>query len=334
MELPAALPRTEFASLPTELRAASDLAAALGIGHLMIKNDGATAHEYGGNKVRKLEYLLGDALQQGCDAVLTYGMTGSNHALATAVHAQRLGLECYAVLVDQPVTPAVQDKLRWHARIGTRIIRAQDFQAVNRCAAQAKAAHPGGAQRVYDIPWGGSSWLGASGFVGAGLELATQLADAGLPEPDRIYIACGTMGSTAGLAIGLRAAGLDTRIHAVCVTPPAVSSPQRFSELFAQIDTGLHATDPAFPLFDDPLTNVSLRSEFFDSPQTFSESQIQNALKCALARGGLQLDTTYTGRAMAILIADAQQDALADQNVVFWNTYNSRPFPDEETGRG
>lgn len=101
------------------MRCLDNLGTALGITGLLIKSDDTSAAEYGGNKVRKLEYLLGDALARKCDAVLTYGMVGSNHALATAIHAKRLGLRCYAVLIGQLMTSAVQATLRYHAHVGT-----------------------------------------------------------------------------------------------------------------------------------------------------------------------------------------------------------------------
>ena len=101
------VPHLQLANLPTPLDAADRMAAELGVRRLWIKRDDLSAKPYGGNKVRKLEHLLADALEKGCDAVLTYGAAGSNHALATSIYARRVGLDCYAVLTPQAPSPKV-----------------------------------------------------------------------------------------------------------------------------------------------------------------------------------------------------------------------------------
>lgn len=325
--LHSALPLVCLADLPTELRRADHLGAALGIAGLLIKSDDTSAAEYGGNKVRKLEYLLGDALAHKCDAVLTFGGVGSNHALATAIFAKQLGLRCYAVLVRQPATPSVQKTLRYHAHVGTHLIHATNYPASRELAAKAKAGHPSGGDRVYEIPWGGSSWLGTVGFVNAALELSAQLGNGEYPVPDVIYMPCGTLGSTAGLAMGLRFAGLASHVMAVRVTPPLVSSPERFAGLFTRTNAELHARDPDFPVLEDPLANVTLRGEFFGEGYDYASAESREALEFTRAHENVHLDLTYTGRAMAALIHDARQGRLAGRNVLFWNTYNSRPYP-------
>ena len=123
---------------------------------------------YGGNKVRKLEYLLGDALQRGCDAVVTFGAAGSNHALATAIYARQVGLVCHAVLTDQVQTPWVANTLRWHALLGTRLWPAAGFAETQTAALALRASHPSGPDRLYEVAWGGSSPLGSLGFVDGG----------------------------------------------------------------------------------------------------------------------------------------------------------------------
>lgn len=331
--LHSALPFVRLADLPTELRCLDNLGTELGITGLLIKSDDTSAAEYGGNKVRKLEYLLGDALARNCDAVLTYGMVGSNHALATAIHAKRLGLRCYAVLIGQLMTTSVQMTLRYHAHVGTHLIHATDFPASRELAARARAAHPGGEERVYEIPWGGSSWLGTVGLIGAALELSVQLRDAGHPEPDFIYMPCGTLGSTVGLAMGLRLAGLASRVVAVRVTPPVVSSPERFADLFNETNAELHARDPDFPVLDDPLANIMFRDEFFGAEHDYAGVEIRAARELMRTHENIHLDMTYTGKAMAALIHDARQGQLAGRNALFWNTYNFRPYPENLPAR-
>jgi len=318
------LRRVVLTDLPTPLESATTLATELGLDVLQIKRDDQTGLIYGGNKVRKLEYLFGDALHRGCDSVVTFGAVGSNHALATAIYATQLGLGCHAVMTEQPVTPYVAQTLRFHALLGTRLELAHGHGESIDIADRLTAHHPTGAERLYTIPWGGSSSLGSIGFVNAVLELANQCGDA---APDIIYVACGTMGTVAGLALGLRLAGLETRIEAVRVVPEPVTTLRGIANLFAAANRELHAIDEAIPIFDDPLTNIVLRDEFFGAGYAEATPECMEAVALIHNTESVILETTYTGKALAALIHDARQRKLSARRVVFWNTYNARPYP-------
>jgi 1-aminocyclopropane-1-carboxylate deaminase/D-cysteine desulfhydrase-like pyridoxal-dependent ACC family enzyme len=323
-----ALPHLALAELPTPLEEAPVLAERLGIGSLAVKRDDLTSPVYGGNKVRKLEYLLAEALARGCDTVVTFGTAGSNHALATAVFGARLGLQVHAVLTHQVAAPWVAPKLRYLLHLGARLHAARGFNHGNEVAAAIRAAHPGGARRVYEIPWGGSNWVGATGFVAAGLELARQAAAA---PPDFLYVAGGTMGTVVGLALGLRAAGLPTRIVVPRTVPSGAGEPERVAKLIEAANRELRARDASFPLFGEPLANVELRPEFLGSG--YAEATPAATEAVALMREqGVTLEITYTGKAFAGLVADARAGRLAGRRVVFWHTYNSAPYPDALDG--
>ncbi len=318
------LPFLPLTSLPTPLDAAPDLAGRIGLEKLWIKRDDLSAVIYGGNKVRKLEYLIADALQAGSDAVITFGGIGSNHALATSIFAHRQGLTCYAVLIDQPVTPNIGATLRYHAQIGTVLIHADSFKNSEKAAEEATANHPGGPDRVCYIPWGGSSWLGSVGFINAALELAEQLGPDDVP--DRIYLACGSIGTTVGLALGLRLANLATEIVAVRVLP-AAENDDRFIYLFEETNRELHDRDSSFPIFDDAMANVKIRREFLGPGYAEPTAESLEAVELIKATEGLTLENTYTGKAVAALVHDARESKGAGRTAVFWNTYNSRPYP-------
>ena len=317
-------PRITLATLPTPLVPAATLATTLDLDALQIKNDGQTGKVYGGNKVRKLEFLFGDAMHRGCDCVITFGAAGSNHALATAIYATRLGLKCHVVMSDQPVTPYIAQTLRYHALLGTNLVLANDYGESIDIADQLAAHHPTGARRLYRIPWGGSSPLGALGFVNAAFELADQCGDI---APDVIYVACGTMGTVAGLALGLRLAGLKTRINAVSVVPPSLSTATGIAGLFVAANQKLHEIDTTIPLLEDPLVNLTLRDEFFGSGYAETTSECTQAVALIHNTEDITLEMTYTGNALAALIHDARRQRLTGQRVVFWNTYNTRPYP-------
>ncbi len=324
-----ALPHIELTELPTPLEDAPRFAERLRIGALAIKRDDLTSPVYGGNKVRKLEYLLADALARGCDSVVTFGAVGSNHALATAVFARRLGLSCHAVLVPQPRTPWVAATLRYHLHLGTHLHAARDFAHTREILGRIRASHPQAPERVCDIPWGGSNWLGAAGFVAAALELGAQLDAADSATPDLLYVAAGSMGTVIGLSLGLAVVALPTRIVAPRVVPFGANAAERIRELVGQAGRELSARDENFPLIANPAANVEVRPEFFGTGYAEATPEALEAIELMRELEHHKLETTYTGKALAALVADARAGKLADKRVVFWDTYNSAPYPAE-----
>jgi D-cysteine desulfhydrase len=319
------LPIVELGSFPTPVTSGDSLAAKLGIGELRIKRDERCAPVYGGNKVRKLEFLLGDVRQRGCNAVLTYGGAGSNHALATAIYARQMGLRCSAVLTPEPATESVRRTLLYHLAIGTSLVYARNYEEIK-----------GKAQRVldeagdacYEIPFGGASWVGTCGFVDAACELADQITAGELPQPDVIYIALGTTGSAAGLALGFALCGIETRIEAVQVTPPSMQPESVFARLFAETNRELNRRDVNVSLLTEPFRQTTLRDDQLGDGYAMPTAECREAAALMDEHLGLPASLTYSAKAMAGLIADARAGKLRDKQVLFWNTYNAQPYPE------
>lgn len=310
------LPQVRLGDFPTPVQRLERLGEDISAPRLFVKRDDMSARAYGGNKIRKLEFLLGRALQRGADRVLTVGAAGSNHALATAIFASGLGLESTSVLYHQPNARQVARNLLFAKRCGARF----------ELADSARAAGSMRPRSSFNIPMGGSSILGTIGFVNAGLELAAQVRRGELPPPQRIYVALGTMGTAAGLALGLLAAGLDTTVIAVRVVAPYIANPQKFARLYRNTGRLLRRLDVSFP--DCPLEGVEFRDEFFGGKYALFTPEGMRAV--AMAREhGLELEGTYTGKAFAALLEDLKSPALRDEAILFWNTYNSRPFPND-----
>jgi D-cysteine desulfhydrase len=289
---------------------------------IAVKRDDISSPHYGGNKIRKLEYIFWRALDRGAKRVATFGAAGSNHALATAVLAKQVGLECTCFLAHQKNTPKVPLALNMHRLLGTEIVRhggSVDQLALFRRYLQNR--------HTWVVPLGGSSWLGAVGFVSAGLELAQQVRDGELPCPDRIYIATGTMGTTAGLALGLAAAGLPTEVHAVCVVEERFGNPVMLDRLIQKTARMLNRLDPSFD--EDMAEKVRLvwRGEFLAGGYAVFDERTSYAVQAARDDLGLALETTYTGKAMATLLHDLQQRDYSSEQYLFWNTHNSRELP-------
>ena len=317
--------RLRLAALPTTLEPAARLGAAVGAPGLLTKRDDVSGPVYGGNKIRKLEYLLADALQRGCDAVVTFGAAGSNHALATAICAKQVGLACCAVLTDQVQTPWVANTLRWHALLGTRLVHAPGFVEAQAEATRLRANHPAGPDRLYEVAWGGSSPVGSLGFVDAGIELAAQLAARGLNGPVRIYLPCGTMGSVAGLLVGLHLARIAATVVSVKVVPQNVVDAAAVLRLAASVRE-LLPTGPT-GLAGELGAHLEFRREFAGDGYALPTPEALEAVAMARELEGFKLDTTYSGKALACLVADARSGRLAGHIPVFWQTWNSRPYP-------
>ncbi len=315
------VPRVVLADLPTPL-VERRLHTRHGKCDIAIKCDDVSASLYGGNKVRKLEYLLCRAQQRHARRIATFGTVASNHAIATALFARQLGFDCTCFLLHQTRTPNAATALKVHLENGTEIVRYGGSGAECRRLLRKHLWH----RDAWLIPAGGSNWLGAVGFVNAGLELAAQLADGGAPPPDRLYVANGTMATAVGIALGLSLAGLPTTVEAVQVTEDFVSSPAAMRRLMVKTAALLHRLDASIPDDLAARARCSFRSGFLGDGYAKTNPVVDRAVAVARDELGLELETTYTGKALAAMLHDLEQPQSAGKSVLFWNTYNSRPL--------
>jgi len=321
-ELARRVPRIRLADLPTPVVVRS-LKTATGRREIAIKCDDTTGALYGGNKVRKLEYLLQRARERQANRIATFGTVASNHALATALYAKSLDFDCTCLLSNQARTANIPRVLNMHLRIGTEIVRyggarRSRVQTLRKCLWN---------RGVYLIPPGGSNWLGTIGFVNAGLELAAQVAAGEIDKPDRIYVANGTMATAVGLALGLALADLPAEVQAVRVTEDFVSNPEAMRRLLLKTATIMHRLDPSIPRNLADRARYCFREGFLGDGYAKPTAATERAIAIARDEFGLRLESTYTGKAMAAMLHDLDQAECAGQSMLFWNTYNSRPLP-------
>jgi len=327
------IPYVSFADLPTPVEKLDRMGSELGLKHLYIKRDDVTSAIYGGNKVRKLEFLLGLALQTKTREVMTFGGAGSNHATATAVHAHQVGLRSISMLMPQPNAQYVRDNLLMSRHHGAELHQYGNRLLLKLGMFWELMLHRllvGRAPQV--IPYGGASPLGTIGFVNAAFELKQQIEEGQVPEPDVIYVAMGSMGTAVGLVLGLKALGLKTRVVPVRVVPSQTTNPTKFVTLFNETNILLRAADPAFPIYELPEDEVGIVHDFFGSGYGALTKEGVEAIRWAGESEGIKLDVTYTGKTFAALIDAAQKGELKDQGVLFWLTLNSRDFSDEIAG--
>jgi D-cysteine desulfhydrase len=178
----------------------------------------------------------------------------------------------------------------------------------------------------YFIPPGGSSVLGVIGFVNAALELGRQIADGELPEPEYVYVASGTMGTAAGLALGLKAANVGGRVVSVAVCSDRFVNAGAMVKLINRTNSLLHSLDASFPRFDLSETEVDIRHDHFGKQYALFTDEGMEAVSLMRECEGIKLEGTYTGKALAALKHDAESGSLQGKAVLFWNTLNSRDF--------
>ncbi|RJQ06871.1 MAG: pyridoxal-phosphate dependent enzyme [Bacillota bacterium] len=343
------LPRLNLGAWPTPLSPAPGLAAAAGLPwKLYVKRDDLSSPVYGGNKVRKFEFLLARAKAAGRDLVVTAGGLGSNHVVAMAALAPAAGMQARGLLFCQPVTPHVRRNLLAGVALGADLRWVRDYTGVVRGYAGAVAEGLAGGRRTpYLVMPGGSSALSGAGYVSAVFEIAGQLRAMGEPDPAAIVLPAGTGGTAAGVLAGVALGGLDTTVVAVRVVSPGVLGERKVRNLAAATLRLLLRLDP------DAARRVGsagglialagpgargrlvLEGGFLGEAYGFATEEARRAVALALEGEGLKLETTYTGKALAAMLAAAGSGpaaggherwlkrAAAGHPVVFLNTYSS-----------
>jgi D-cysteine desulfhydrase len=174
------------------------------------------------------------------------------------------------------------------------------------------------------IPMGGSCPLGILGFVNAVFELNKQVREGKMPEPDCIYAPCGSMGTVAGLILGLKALKSKTRVVAIRVNAENVVNKTRMLELLTRTNRFLSSLDSSFPGLSFTADDIDLRHGFVGQRYALFTPEGKEAVSFAEKHAGIKLEGTYTGKAFACLMEDARKFQLKHKTVLFWNTHNSR----------
>jgi 1-aminocyclopropane-1-carboxylate deaminase/D-cysteine desulfhydrase-like pyridoxal-dependent ACC family enzyme len=268
-------------------------------GELWVKRDDLSSSIYGGNKVRKLEYLLGDALRQDAGRLITTGVVGSHHCLATAVHGRRVGLPTSLILFPQPITSHATEMARLNRAWADEVRECSTFAIQPFVEAALRWRRR--ADEPYVIPGGGSSSLGTLGYVTAALELAEQVRTRQLPRPDTITVAAGTLGTVAGLAIGVAMTDVADRIVAVRIVPSVVANLWTLSRLVEGASRLLGDAGATLPDPRAVVDRVEMVDDFF-GPGYGQPTEAGARATAWFARQGLALDPSYTAKTAAALL--------------------------------
>lgn len=332
------LPYVSLGEFPTPVQKLNHLGSGLGLDQLYIKRDDQSGKLYGGNKIRKLEFLLGHALSVKVKGVFTFGLVGSGQSLATAICAKQVGLNSISMLKHQLNAQHVRRNLLINHYYGAELHQHRNVQflppSVNKTIGTASTIFQLLRYKLkyghfpYVIRNSGSSPLGTIGFVNAAFELKQQITQGETPEPDRIYVALGSMGTAVGLMLGLKAANLKSRVVCVRVVDEKTANVRKVLRLLYKTNSFLHLMDPSFPKFEFSEKDIDIRHGFLGQGYTLPTKEGIEAMAQMEEKEGIKLDGTYTGKAFAALLDDAKKQDLRDKVVLFWNTYNSRDFSD------
>jgi len=302
-------PRLHFAHLPTPIETLPTLTQSLNGPTLLVKRDDQTGLAFGGNKTRKLEFLVADALTQGADMLITGGAAQSNHCRQTAAAAAKFGLDCTLVLAGEPPAQAsanlILDQL-----LGANIVwtsnEARD-ETMQRVQDEARAA----GRKPYLIPYGGSNEIGALGYVFAMQELMEQGV-----QPDWIVVASSSGGTQAGMSVGARLFGYQGRILGISIDKPEVELSRDIVADLAN-RTARHLGEDFTFTARDILANDSYLGEGYG---VMGEPE-KEAIRIFARTEALLLDPVYTGRAAAGLLDLIRQGFFKPDDVVlFWHT--------------
>ena len=322
------LPHIDLGDLPTAVEKLQELGKIIGCKNLYIKRDDNTGKKvsgevyrfFGGNKIRKLEFLLAEALSLGCKTVMTIGGAGSNHALATTVCSSNLGLKSVSILGPQENNSIVRRNLLLGEFYGADLNYFKSWKDYpSGIASLFFSAKEIDGIFPYYITVGGSCPLGVVGFVNAAFELKKQIQQGLLPEPDFVYVACGSMGTTAGLILGLKAAGLQSKVIAVKVG----DSPRKrkIVDLIKETNYFLHKKDLEFPIFDIKENDIFFEKGFLGKGYSHPTEEAIEAIELMKDCENINLDLTYSGKAFAAVVGHARKNLLQDKVVLFWNTF-------------
>jgi D-cysteine desulfhydrase len=311
---PPGQPRVELVLAPTPLHPAPRLSRELGV-HVLLKRDDLAGVGLGGNKLRGLEYLIADALAQGCDCLVTGAGPQSNWTMLAALACVRHGIEPHVVCYG--TSAADEGNMRLHRWLGVdvRFTGDPDRSSVDTGIEKVTAELRAAGRRPYPVPRGGATPLGALGYVRASAELAAQLQALG-EQPLALWLATGSCGTQAGLVAGAALTAAPYEVVGVTVSRPVAESRERVRALAAGAaalsGTGIPLTEPTVPTESTVLTESAVPTEptvlggWIGPGYGVASAEGRAAARMVAAAEGIFLDPVFGAKAMAALIAQCR----------------------------
>ncbi|MHA1670755.1 MAG: 1-aminocyclopropane-1-carboxylate deaminase/D-cysteine desulfhydrase [Promethearchaeota archaeon] len=298
-------------------------------GKIYIKRDDKDHKIYGGNKIRKFEFIFGEIIKKKKNGLITLGGIGSNHGIACAIIAKELDLKCELFLSLQPLTWHVQRSLLLCNYFNAKLHFTKIFELGVLKSLFFRLFHP----KYYLMSLGGSpllgigSPLGSIGFINAIFELKKQIDRKVLPEPDVIFVAAGSSGTAAGLTAGCKLLDMKTKIIFVNVSRDIVVSPKVITKIANKAIKYLKKRDKSIPDIIITEEDCTMIKGYLGSEYGVKTIRSQKAVDLIEELEGKHrdfiLETTYTGKTAAAMLDYLAKDENKSKTVLFWNTYNS-----------
>lgn len=336
--LAGAVPWVRLGDWPTPIEPLESLAREIGGAPLWVKREDRSSPCYGGNKVRTLEAIFGRARAAGADRIWATGAFGSNHCVATVLHAAAAGLASGAILFPQPSTTPARENLAAILSAGPRLVTLASVVELPLAMALVRRRSRRAGERAHVMAPGGAVAEGTIGAVSAAIELAEQVEAGVCPPPERIVLAVGSTCTTAGLLAGLALAtrvGLGFRrvpiVHAVRVTPWPITSAARIAHLAWQSSRLLaqHLGSTARFTFRELHRSMRVETDFFGGGYGRPTASGWRARDAFARHGGPPLDVVYAAKAGAAFLRLA---ARGSGPLLFWATKSSAALPHAAAG--
>jgi D-cysteine desulfhydrase family pyridoxal phosphate-dependent enzyme len=306
------LPRVRLAQLPTPIHSLPRLSRALGGPRLLVKRDDQTGLATGGNKTRKLEFSVAEALRQGADTLVTLGAVQSNHCRQTAAAAAVAGVRCVLVLRGN-APQAFLGNVLLDRLLGAELVFTGD-RSRDEVAGEVMGRERAAGRRPYLIPVGASDEVGAAGYVAGMEELVAQLRDSGVAI-DRVVFASSSFGTQSGMIVAAKALGFPAQLAAVAIDSTRDEMQAAVADLAARtarrvgVDVSVSRNE------------VVSYDGYLGAGYGVVGDPEREAIELTARHEGILLDPVYTGRAMAGLIDLVRRREIgAHETVLFWHT--------------
>jgi L-cysteate sulfo-lyase len=310
-------PRVRLGNFPTPIERLDRLSKLFGV-NLFAKRDDETGLAGGGNKIRKLEYLIGDAIEKGADTIVTQGAVQSNHVRQTVAACAKMGLNCRVILEKR--VSAVSQRYSSTGNVfldyllGVESVRVveggTDMNKEMQLEAEIVIKNGG---KPYIVPGGGSNEIGALGYVGAALEIAEQSNQMGI-DFNHVIVTSGSSGTHAGLAVGFKSINAKVNLMGISIRQPEDIQLKKIAEEAKKIAEFLEVQSLN-------LEEIKVNGDYIGGGYGIANEETLEAIKLAAQYEGMLLDPVYTGKCFAGLVDLICKGQFSkDENILFMHT--------------
>ena len=320
------IPYISLGNFPTKLQSLDFLNKQYCRSDIYIKRDDLSNDFYGGNKVRKLEFLLADAKNKNKKTIITFGLAGSNHALATTIFSKQTGLSSVSMLLPQANSHFLKNNLifGYLYEADIRLRSNKFFLALDTAYVILKKIFT---EKMvpYIIPPGGSSVLGNIGFVNAAFEISEQLrvTTKNSNKQIKIFLPLGSCGSAVGLILGFKLLNINVKVIGVRVTDVKYANFEKIIHLVKKTNIFLNKIDKSVPLVRVSQDDFEIIENFFGKGYGYFSREDIDAINLLNLEQGIKLDGTYSGKTFAAFLDYIKKNPDLKEVLIFWDTFSS-----------